>query len=156
MDEVKEVVERVKAFAQAVAWQLTGDATINGRTISASDLRALLAHLSRQEAEIAGLREKLNTPELHDFSAGVVLEAAHQRERWSSDHDAGKTAWDWFWLVGYLAQKAAAAAVSGAVEKAQHHTISTAAALANWHAALIGADMSMRPGINPEERGYAP
>jgi hypothetical protein len=93
----------------------------------------------------------INTPETADFMAGVPLEAAHQRERWGSDHDAGKTPFDWFWLVGYLAQKAASSAVAGDTEKAKHHTISTAAALANWHAALSGADTSMRPGINNGE-----
>lgn len=99
------------------------------------------------EAEYARLTALLNTPELHDFARGVVLEAQHQRERWGSDHDAGKGPLDWFWLIGYLAQKSAHAAIAGDREKALHHTISTAAALANWHAALSGADTTMRPGI---------
>jgi NTP pyrophosphatase (non-canonical NTP hydrolase) len=94
-------------------------------------------------------REIINTPETADFMSGVPLEAMHQRERWGSDHDAGKTPEDWFWLIGYLAQKALRAQNAGDLEKAQHHTISTAAALANWHAALAGADTSMRPGIIP-------
>lgn len=95
---------------------------------------------------------KLNTPELLDFSAGVVMEAAHQRERWGADHDVGKTAWDWFWLIGFLAQKAATAHLAGDADKALHHTISTAAACANWHAAIAGADNRMRPGIDPAAR----
>lgn len=103
------------------------------------------------EAEVARLTALLNTPEVDDFSRGVVLEAAHQRVRWPSDHDEGKTPFDWFWLVGYLAQKAAASAVAGDVEKAKHHTISTAAALANWHLALAGVDTTMRPGIADPE-----
>lgn len=89
----------------------------------------------------------VNTPETRDFMAGVPIEATHQRERWGSDHDEGKGPFDWFWLIGYLAQKAAASAVAGDLDKAKHHTISTAAALANWHAALAGIDNSMRPGI---------
>jgi hypothetical protein len=89
----------------------------------------------------------INSPETADFMAGVPIEAAHQRERWGSTHDAGKTPFDWFWLLGYLGQKAARAAEAGDIEKALHHTISTAAALANWHAALTGADTAMRPGI---------
>lgn len=93
----------------------------------------------------------LNTPELHDFSRGAVLEALHQRERWGSSHDAGKTPFDWFWLIGYLAQKAAAAHVAGDVDKALHHCISTAAALANWHAAISGEHTGMRPGIEEPE-----
>jgi hypothetical protein len=100
--------------------------------------------------EFAIVRDEIiNTPETADFMAAVPLEAAHQRERWGVHHDAGKTPFDWFWLVGYLAQKAASSAVVGDTEKAMHHTISTAAALANWHAALSGADTSMRPGIDP-------
>lgn len=102
-------------------------------------------------ADLREARERLNTPELHDFAAGVALEAAHQRERWGSDHDDGKSPFDWFWLIGYLAQKAAASSVAGDIDKAKHHTISTAAALANWHAALSGEHTTMRPGIvDPE------
>ncbi len=98
----------------------------------------------------AALRQEIiNSPETADFMAGVPIEATHQRERWGSDHDAGKSPFDWFWLVGYLAQKAAASAVAGDAEKAKHHTISTAAALANWHLALSGTDTRMRPGIDP-------
>lgn len=101
------------------------------------------------------LREQLrhqiiNTPETADFMAGVPLEAAHQRERWGVDHDQGKSPFDWFWLIGYLAQKAADAAVRGDTEKALHHTISTAAALANWHASLSGRDSRFQPGITPK------
>lgn len=99
------------------------------------------------DARIADLKAQLNTPETADFMKGVPLEAAHQRERWGAEHDAGKAPFDWFWLIGYLAQKAAMAAIAGNVEKAKHHTISTAAALANWHLALSGVDTRMRPGI---------
>jgi hypothetical protein len=106
------------------------------------------------------LHRKLNTPELLDFSQAVVLEAAHQRQRWRTEHDAGKEPSDWFWLVGYLAGKALAAHLAGNKDKALHHTISSAAALANWHAAILGANNEMRPGIDganaagePVERG---
>lgn len=96
----------------------------------------------------------MNRPETADFMRGVPLEAAHQRQRWGAEQDAGKSPFDWFWLIGYLAQKAAAAGVAGDVEKAKHHTISTAAALANWHLQLSGGDRSMRPGIaEPPEAG---
>ena len=90
-------------------------------------------------------QEIINSPETADFMVGVPLEAAHQRDRWGSSHDGGKTPFDWFWLIGYLSQKAASAAVAGDIEKAKHHTISTAAALANWHAALCGRT-DMQPG----------
>ena len=101
--------------------------------------------------EAARLRGLLNAPELRDFAYGAVLEAAHQRERFSVDHDAGKGPEDWFWLVGYLAGKALRSAIAGDLDKALHHCISTAAALANWHAALLGADNRMRPGIAPPD-----
>lgn len=85
-------------------------------------------------AELRRLRALLDTPELHDFSRAVVLEAAHQRERW--EHDARKAHSDWFWLVGYLAGKALHAVIVGDRAKALHHCISTAAVLANWHARI--------------------
>lgn len=117
-------------------------------------LRLDLAERTRERDEAiakwVSLEKKLNTPELHDFSAAVTLEAAHQRERWGSEHDAGKEPADWFWLLGYLSGKALRAHMSGDLEKALHHTISSAAALANWHAAIEGKT-NMRPGIKPDE-----
>lgn len=105
------------------------------------------AQLGDVLATVTKLTALLNTPELHDFSKAVVLEAGHQRERWGAAHDAGKNPEDWFWLIGYLAGKALAALKSGNREKALHHTISTAAVLANWHAAVTGQHTTMRPGI---------
>jgi len=102
--------------------------------------------------EIADLKKKLDTPELVDFSRGVISEAQHQRAAWGSDHDAGKSPEDWFWLLGYLGGKALAAYKRGDTDKALHHTISSAAALANWHAAILG-QTNMRPGIDPAEHG---
>jgi hypothetical protein len=113
--------------------------------IAAYDTEAAIV-LKRLETENERLTALLNTPEVEDWAKGAVLEAGHQRERWGADHDAGKSPFDWFWLVGYLAQKAAASAVAGDVEKAKHHTISTGAALANWHLALSGTDNRMVPG----------
>jgi hypothetical protein len=110
------------------------------------------ARITELERELVATRERLdaiNVPEVHDFVQGVIREAAHQRERWGSEHDAGKTPLDWFWLIGYLAQKASAAAIAGDTEKALHHTISTAAALANWHAQILGR-CDMRPGLSAE------
>lgn len=118
------------------------------RPAVASALQALMD-------ENAELRAKLSAPEIHDFASGVVLESAHQRERWAGKHDAGKSPADWFWLIGYLAQKAMTAQMAGDTEKALHHTISTAAALANWHCAISGTDNRMRPGIDAEARGHA-
>lgn len=95
----------------------------------------------------------VNSPEIADFAAGVLLESAHQRMRWGTETEAGKAPADWFWLVGYLAGKALHAATAGNRDKALHHCVSTAAALCNWHAALSGADTSMRPGIDPVAAG---
>ncbi|NBC16375.1 MAG: hypothetical protein GVY18_03560 [Bacteroidetes bacterium] len=83
------------------------------------------------------MSDLLNAPELHDFARAVVLEAAHQRQRWGADYDEVREPVDWFWLLGYLGGKALHAAVLGDHDKALHHTISTAAMLANWHAHLM-------------------
>ena len=122
--------------------------------------------------EVRKLDARINNPITDSFINGVRHEAAHQVQRWGAAHDRGKTAFDWFWLIGYLAQKAATAAVAyedaiehaitpadtdavdvdADLEKALHHTISTAAALLNWHAQLRGqSDLiaSMRHGIDP-------
>lgn len=120
---------------------------------SAGEVSDLRERCRLAEAEVERLRARLNTPELDDFVSAVVLEAQHQRERWAAEHDAGKEPQDWFWLVGWLAGKAVQAAITGDFAKAKHHTISSAAVLANWHARLIGANHDMRPGIDPAERG---
>lgn len=92
------------------------------------------------------LKAMINAPETDAFLRGTHIEAVHQVERWGTAHDRAKRDADWFWLVGYLAGKALHAANSGDVEKAKHHTISTAAALYNWHCAITGADVRMCPG----------
>lgn len=101
------------------------------------------------QGEVSRLRAIIDTPQSNDFLRAVSTEAEHQRQRWGSDHDAGKTPADWFWLVGYLAGKALHAHASGNVEKAEHHIITTAAALANWHLSMFGGT-DMRPGIDGE------
>lgn len=97
------------------------------------------------QAQITRLLSLIDTPHTNDFMAAVPLEAAHQIKRWAIEHDEGKTPLDWFWLVGYLAQKAATSAMAGDVEKAKHHTISTAAVM-NWYRRLTGDDQSFQPG----------
>lgn len=99
----------------------------------------------RLEAEVARLLALINTPTVDEWFAGVRTEAAHQQERWGS-HDAEKSPLDWFWLIGYLAQKVVSADTT---EKALHHTVSTAAVLFNWHQAISGVDTRMHPGIEP-------
>lgn len=87
-------------------------------------------------------------PETEDWFEGTRLEAGHQNLRYGADHDAGKNPADWFWLIGYLAGKSLMAAITGDIDKAKHHTISTAAVLLNWHRHLSGAKGEMRPGID--------
>jgi hypothetical protein len=101
------------------------------------------------QAEIDRLNAIINTPQSNDFLRAVSTEAEHQRQRWGSDHDSGKTPADWFWLVGYLAGKALHAHAASDLTKAEHHVITAAAALANWHLAMFG-NTDMRPGIDGE------
>lgn len=146
---IREAVEA--AFEQRPGWRQKIAAAVRHLGEPAAAQPVSREALSGSErAELEHLRTLVNTPELQSFRDGVVLEAAHQRERWGSDHDAGKAPSDWFWLVGYLAGKALHAQVAGNTEKALHHTISTAAALANWHASLTGEYTEMRPGIDPK------
>lgn len=85
------------------------------------------------EARIGELEALISSPETADFTRGVSIEVAHQAERWGAMHDANKSPGDWFWLIGYLSQKAMVAHMAGDVEKARHHCITTAAALSKWH-----------------------
>lgn len=113
---------------------------------TAQTIRALEGKLALAEARERALRAMINKPELVDFLRGVRLEAIHQVERWSADHDRAKRPADWFWLVGYLAGKALHAAIASDRDKARHHCVSTAAALYNWHCAIQGFDVRMCPG----------
>jgi hypothetical protein len=123
--------------------------------------------------ELDALRKEINTPELIDFVKAVNNEAAHQRQRWGTEHDAGKKPEDWFWLIGHLAGKSCRhfamaemlteiANAPGFIydragmlrkveyhrDKGLHHIITTAAACANWHLYATGVDTRMRPGID--------
>lgn len=87
------------------------------------------------EAEVARLKGLINTPHTHNFITAVKMEAAYQVEQRYTE-DIKKSPFDWFWTLGYLSQKAAAAAEAGDLEKAKHHTISSAAMLLNWYSIL--------------------
>jgi hypothetical protein len=104
------------------------------------------AELVAKAAECDRLTVLLNTPETADFLKGTRIEVAHQIERWGTVHDRAKEPADWFWLVGYLAGKALAAHINGDGKKALHHTISTAAVLANWHTHIKLCGGQMTPG----------
>lgn len=107
--------------------------------------------LARICGELDRLRALLNAPEILDFVKAVQLEAAHQRQRWPSEHDAGKTDADWFWLIGYLAGKALHNPPKQGAKLRElqlHRIVTVAAAACNWHAARLGKT-NMRPGIAP-------
>lgn len=115
----------------------------------------------------------INTPELIDFPKAVMLEAQHQEVRWGTSDREGKTPAAWFWLVGHLAGRALEhhkeaeriakgwgvdepnaahrAGIAHHREKAVHHCITAAAALAHWHASIVGKHTSMQPGHAPSE-----
>jgi hypothetical protein len=120
----------------------------------ALDEENIFANRDRWKVEATRLQGILNTPQTEEFLEAVRVEAAHQVERWGTAHDRGKGAEDWFWLLGHLAGKALRSAILGDQEKALHHTISSGAALMNWHAALKAGWSEMRPGIDPAERGF--
>ena len=109
--------------------------------------------LERKAEERDRLDALINNPQTAEFLSTVQAEAAHQRIRWGDAHDRGKSAENWFWLVGYLAGKCLRACITGDKHKALHHTISSAAALANWYEAIkrdetgvcIGKDADSRP-----------
>jgi hypothetical protein len=92
------------------------------------------------------LKNLINTPELHDFWKAVILEAAHQRERWGDDHDKAKAPNDWVALVTYLMGKTVVAAWDGNRDKYLHHIITLGAVASNWHARTVEAiDTSRQP-----------
>lgn len=98
---------------------------------------------------VCTLHRELNTPSTVDFLRSVQIEAAHQRQRWGVEHDAGKRPEDWIALVVYLLGKATKAHYDGDREKLLHHVITLAAVAANWHANATGEDTRMRPGVAP-------
>jgi len=65
-----------------------------------------------------------------------------------STTNAGKESTGLVRLIGWLAGKAVHSHIKGDVDKTLHHTITAAAALANWHASVLGKT-NMRPGIEP-------
>lgn len=121
--------------------------------LTAKEVVKMVEHALGEHDRLNGL---INNPHTAQFMEAVKTEAAHQRERWGTEHDAGKSPEEWLFLMGYLGTKACQAhgkfnrsSDPKHQEKALHHTISTAGACLNWHAAVAGEDTSMRPGIKP-------
>lgn len=129
------------------------DGTLHGRNSPTGEWTvlchaALNRRLAETEAERARLDGLVNHAHTAEFLEATRLEVAHQVERWGTVHDRAKAPADWFWLLGYLSGKALAAHAAGDVDKALHHTISSAAVLANWHAAISLQDNRFSPGAS--------
>lgn len=129
--------------------------------------------------EVRKLDALINTPELLDFAKAVHLEAVHQEVRWGSQGDDGKAPGEWHWLVAHLATRALEhhreaqrlhvlrlstselypalfdEVIAHHREKAVHHCITTAAALAHWHASMLGKMTTMRPSSATAARDLA-
>ena len=137
--------------------RLMVNAVLKGRRSTHSVGVGLLSRLAH-DAELARTLDKqINSPQTANFLAAVASEAAHQVQRWGEAHDRGKSAENWFWLVGYLAGKCLRACIEGDKFKAQHHTVSSAAALLNWWKAIEGDQTGSGTGqdldIKPVEPG---
>ena len=87
-------------------------------------------------SEVKRLTKIINTPLYEEFVEAIKAEAAHQVWRWQKQDDE-KEPQEWFWLIGFLSGKALRAHIDGDRRKALHHTISSAAALMQWHNAII-------------------
>ncbi|MDQ7982245.1 hypothetical protein QYH69_34030 [Paraburkholderia sp. SARCC-3016] len=121
--------------------------TLNAWAIEAHDaIETLRRERDEARAEVERLSAIINTPQANDFLRAVSIEAEHQKQRWGSEHDAGKTNADWNALIGYLLAKALTAMAIGNREKSEHHVITAAAVLKNWHATVTGQNNEMRPG----------
>jgi len=102
--------------------------------------------------EVTRLLALINAPRTDEFFEAVRIEAAHQVERWGSEHDAGKRAEDWVTLLIYLLGKTAKAHFDGDRSKLEHHVITTAAVALNWWRHLTGVSTAMRPGVSDNQR----
>lgn len=116
-----------------------------------ADVRAHAAALEQSRDDLAGARARileleglLNSPETEAFTRAVLLEAAHQRQRWAP-FDRHKRPWDWAGTVMILAGKALHgrsidmfADEAEPRAKRRHRIVSAAAAAANWFLAEGG------------------
>ena len=110
------------------------------------------SYIATLEQTIQELTNLIDTPHTSDFIEAVPLEAAHQIKRWGDDHDDGKHPLDWFWLIGFLSQKVVVALDQNDLEKAKHHTISTAAVLLNWYRRIVGDEKNFKPGVGEDKK----
>lgn len=113
------------------------------------DEHKLLTLVAGEFEHLVSVADAVDGARTVDFIDAVKAEAAHQRDRWGADHDAGKRVEDWIALFTYLLGKLATAYWKGDKDKVLHHVITVAAVALNMHANLTGADTRMRPGIAP-------
>lgn len=113
----------------------------------AAEAAKMASERDEARANLAEASRMWDGPETTYWLEGVRKEAAHQVARWGKDHDDGKDPSDFFWTLGYLGGKALQAELAGDLDKAKHHTISSAALLLNWHARIAKEAKQFRPGI---------
>lgn len=147
MSAVAEIQARLHEWLKMAATRDVSGRAIYERTTRALE-EAYQAGIQAARDRVAELEALIDTPHTGEFFESIRLEAAHQAKRWGSDHDAGKAATDWFWLVGYLLGKAI-----NKPDKLKHHLVSSGAALLNWYRQVTGDSSAMRPGIEEPSDG---
>jgi hypothetical protein len=132
---VSEVLTEMQRYRELAELELPAYAP--GETLRAQILQmkdAISELIAANEAKHA----LLNTPEIHDFTQAVALEAAHQRQRWD---DRDKEEYHWHGLITYLAAKCLLNPPQKdgtvGVPARMHRIVALAAAAANWHAQLV-------------------
>lgn len=88
------------------------------------------------KAKVKALEDLLHSMPIMNFLEAVQIEAGYQKIIWP-EQDKTKSAWDWFWALGYLSGKALAAEKANDKVKYLHHLVTSAALLANWHEAVV-------------------
>ena len=139
--DVDAVMDRAERRLNELCEQLDQEPTEAAR-----QLREVRAAVNALVEERDRLKALMSNSQTERFLEATRTEIAHQLQHWSAIHDRAKEPQAWFWLTRYLADRALRAHNDGALALALHHTISSAAALANWHAAISMADARMPPG----------
>jgi hypothetical protein len=96
--------------------------------------RDLLLEEIRQDA-VTAIESAFDDPVIDDFIEGLRIEIPYQQHVWNVE-DAGKSISCWIRLIHHLTAKIGESDWNHKPDKAKHHIITTAAALANFHAAM--------------------